>query len=165
MWHIFVVGRLGWIEQHIFLWGWKWGSLTVYLQGRKCPWETWRWRKLLLREHQSDPGQLAWRLWQSAAARIWRWEAISLVDQTSVLSTAPHPSTYYYANVQKENSMRRCRGTGERPRVCSNPVSAPPLLVILHVSYLNSLSLSFLNCSVSVLLTSQSCVYWMRFSM
>lgn len=153
MWRIFVVGRLGWIEQHIFLRGWEWGSLTVYLQGRKCSRETWRWRKLLLREHQSDPGQLAWRLWQSAAARIWRWEAISLLDQTSVLSTAPPP---------RPMSIRRAAWEGagvlERGHMCSNPISAPPLSAVLHVSYLNSLSLSFLNCSLSVLLASQSCV-------
>lgn len=147
-WCVFVVGkaRTDWTAH--FLCGGERGSPTVYSQGRKCPRETWRWRKHLLREHQSDPGQLAWRLWQPATARIWRWEAMSLLDQPSVLLP---PSCHFKAQgPQKGSSVVWSKGAGESPRVFSNPVSASPLLVTLYVSYLDSLSLSFLTCSVTV---------------
>lgn len=118
------------------LWGWEWGSLTVYSQGRKRPREHWRWRKRLLKEHQSHPGQLAWRLWQSATAGIWRWEAVSF-SRPSICTPSPLPPF-------------QGRGPGERPCVYSHPLSAPLQLEILYGSYLNSFSLNFLNCSVSV---------------
>lgn len=67
-----------------------------------------------------------------------------------------HLYSFPFPAIPRRRGLRRAwskvwsKDAGESPRVCSNPVSAPPLLVTLYVSYLNSLSLNFLTGSVSV---------------